>query len=103
MVAFLYLLLKHILNKKELSAKEFNTLQKETIFGQEKIGIPFAVGIMNMIMHGIETPNIIRDNTLSTNILDIQDKDRVDVIVANPPFGGSERAETKSNLCYTVL
>ncbi len=94
---FLISTFEHILNKKELSAKEFNTLQKDTIFGQEKIGIPFAIGIMNMIMHGIETPNIIRDNTLSNNVLDIQNKDRVDVIVANPPFGGGERAEVRSN------
>jgi len=94
---FLISTFEHILNKKELSAKEFNILQKDTIFGQEKIGIPFAVGIMNMIMHDIEAPNIIRDNTLSTNILDLEDKDRVDVIVANPPFGGGERAETKLN------
>tara|TARA_B100000212_G_scaffold70234_1_gene49318 strand:+ start:913 stop:2340 length:1428 start_codon:yes stop_codon:yes gene_type:complete len=94
---FLISTFEHILNKKELTAKEFNILQKDTVLGQEKIGIPFAIGIMNMIMHGIETPNIIRDNTLSTNTLDLQDKDRVDVIVANPPFGGSEREEIKSN------
>ena len=48
---------------------------------------------MNMILHGIEAPNIIHTNTLSENIADIQEKDRFDVILANPPFGGKERAE----------
>ena len=53
--------------------------------------------IMNMILHGIEAPNIIHTNTLAENISDIQQKDRVDVVIANPPFGGKERAEIKQN------
>src|SRR5271169_2658074 len=52
---------------------------------------------MNMILHGIDAPNIVRTNTLSENISDIQDKDRFDVILANPPFGGKERAEVQQN------
>ena len=45
---------------------------------------------MNMILHGIEAPNIVHTNTLNENISDIQEKDRFDVILANPPFGGKE-------------
>jgi type I restriction enzyme M protein len=45
---------------------------------------------MNMILHGIEAPNLIHTNTLAENINDIQEKDRYDIILANPPFGGSE-------------
>jgi type I restriction enzyme M protein len=52
---------------------------------------------MNMILHGIEAPNIIHTNTLAENISDIQDKDRFDVILANPPFGGKERPEVQQN------
>jgi type I restriction enzyme M protein len=52
---------------------------------------------MNMILHGIETPNIVHSNTLSLNLADIQDKDRMDVILANPPFGGGERKEVQQN------
>jgi type I restriction enzyme M protein len=52
---------------------------------------------MNMILHGIDAPNILHTNTLSENISDIQDKDRFDVILANPPFGGKERAEVQQN------
>jgi type I restriction enzyme M protein len=52
---------------------------------------------MNMILHGIEAPNIVHTNTLAENIADIQDKDRYDVILANPPFGGKERKEVQQN------
>jgi len=50
-----------------------------------------------MILHGIDAPNIIHTNTLSENIMDIQEKDRFDVILANPPFGGKERKEIQQN------
>ena len=52
---------------------------------------------MNMILHGIEAPKIIHANTLSENLSDVQEKDRFDVILANPPFGGSERKEVQQN------
>jgi type I restriction enzyme M protein len=52
---------------------------------------------MNMIFHGIGSPNIIHTNTLSENITDIQEKDRYDIILTNPPFGGKERKEVQQN------
>ena len=52
---------------------------------------------MNMILHGIEAPNIIHTNTLTENLADIQEKDRFDVVLANPPFGGKERKEVQQN------
>ena len=52
---------------------------------------------MNMILHGIEAPNIIHTNTLAENLADVQEKDRFDIIVANPPFGGKERKEVQQN------
>ncbi|MEI6092638.1 MAG: N-6 DNA methylase, partial [bacterium] len=52
---------------------------------------------MNMILHGIEAPNIVHTNTLAENLSDIQEKDRYDVVLANPPFGGKERAEVQQN------
>jgi type I restriction enzyme M protein len=52
---------------------------------------------MNMILHGIETPNIMHTNTLALNLADVQDKDRFEVILANPPFGGKERKEVQQN------
>jgi len=52
---------------------------------------------MNMILHGVEAPNIIHTNTLAINLDDIEEKDRYDVVLANPPFGGKERAEVQQN------
>ncbi|MCU1283923.1 MAG: Type restriction-modification system, DNA-methyltransferase subunit [Acidobacteriales bacterium] len=85
------------LNKPGISTKEHNTLQKNTFYGKEKKSLAYIVGIMNMILHGIEAPNILHTNTLSENVRDIQEKDRHDIVLANPPFGGSERPEVQGN------
>jgi len=50
-----------------------------------------------MILHGVEAPNIIHTNTLAENLADIQEKDRYNAVLANPPFGGKERAEVQQN------
>src|SRR6266699_1857119 len=52
---------------------------------------------MNMILHGIDAPNVVHTNTLTENLADIQEKDRLDVVLANPPFGGHERREVQQN------
>ena len=82
---------------KQLTAKEFEQLQRKTFYGKEKKSLAYIIGVMNMILHGIEAPNIIHTNTLGENIADIQEKDRVDIVLANPPFGGSERVEVQEN------
>jgi type I restriction enzyme M protein len=73
------------------------TLLKRTFYGKEKKSLAYVIALMNMILHGIETPNILHVNTLTENLADIQERDRYEVILANPPFGGSERAEVKQN------
>ena len=88
---------EYILNSKKLSATEFEKLQNNTLFGKEKKSLPYIIGTMNMILHGIEAPNIIHENSLEQNLEDIQDEEKVDVILANPPFGGKERAEVQKN------
>ena len=50
-----------------------------------------------MILHGIESPNIYKQNSLTQNIRDIQEKDRYDIILANPPFGGKEKEQVQQN------
>lgn len=85
------------LNKKGLSTKDTVTLQKNTFYGKEKKSLAYIIGIMNMILHGVEAPNIIHTNTLAENLADIQEKDRYNVVLANPPFGGKERAEVQQN------
>jgi type I restriction enzyme M protein len=82
---------------KKLSTQDIETLQKKTFYGKEKKSLAYVIGIMNMILHGVEAPNIIHTNTLAENITDIQEKDRYNVILANPPFGGKERAEVQEN------
>jgi len=83
--------------KKELTTTDLDTLQTKTFFGKEKKPLAYIIGIMNMILHGIDAPNIVHTNTLSENLLDIQEKDRFDIILANPPFGGKERKEVQQN------
>lgn len=74
-----------------------NVLQQKTFYGKEKKSLAYVIAIMNMILHGIEAPNIIHTNTLTENLADIQDKDRYEIILANPPFGGKERKEVQQN------
>ena len=78
-------------------ADDLLTLQTRTFFGKEKKSLAYVIGVMNMILHGIEAPNIVHTNTLGENLNDIQERDRFDVILANPPFGGKERKEVQQN------
>lgn len=81
----------------KLTTSDLKTLQEKTFYAKEKKSLAYVIAIMNMILHGIEAPNIQHTNTLSENLADIQEKDRMDVILANPPFGGKERAEVQQN------
>ncbi len=82
---------------KKLSTSQLATLQERTFYGKEKKSLAYIIGIMNMILHGIDAPNIIHTNTLTENLSDVQERDRYDVILANPPFGGKERKEIQQN------
>ena len=81
----------------KLTTKQLEKLQKKTFYGKEKKSLAYIIGIMNMILHGIDAPNIIHTNTLTENLADIQERDRFDIILANPPFGGKERKEVQQN------
>ncbi|WP_295386268.1 N-6 DNA methylase [uncultured Thiodictyon sp.] len=91
--AFVYLQAR---NPERTTAQD-RTLQEQTFYGKEKKSLAYVIAIMNMILHGIETPNIVHTNTLAENLADVQDRDRFDVILANPPFGGKERKEVQQN------
>ncbi|MBP7670737.1 SAM-dependent DNA methyltransferase [Candidatus Gracilibacteria bacterium] len=84
-------------DSRELSVADVEVLQKRTFYGKEKKSLAYIIGIMNMILHGIEAPNIVHTNTLAENLADIEEKDRFEVILANPPFGGKERPEVQQN------
>jgi type I restriction enzyme M protein len=83
-------------NPRRTTAQD-RTLQERTFYGKEKKSLAYVIAIMNMILHGIDAPNILHTNTLTENLADIQERDRFDVVLANPPFGGKERKEVQQN------
>ena len=94
---FLVEAFNYIKENKSLTVSELKKLQSKTLFGKEKKNLAYIVGMMNMILHGVESPNIIKTNTLEENIMDIQNKDRIDIVLANPPFGGGEQTQVQEN------
>lgn len=87
----------HLRGQDKLSTTDIKILQEKTFYGQEKKGLAYVIGVMNMILHGIEAPNIVHANTLGQHLNDIQPKDQKDIVLANPPFGGKERKEVQQN------
>ncbi|NQY10288.1 MAG: N-6 DNA methylase [Flavobacteriales bacterium] len=83
--------------KNSYSASDWETIQTKTFFGQEKTSLGYVMGMMNMILHGIESPNVFKGNTLTSNIRNFQEKDRHNIILANPPFGGKEKSQIQQN------
>lgn len=84
-------------SKPGLTSSEEETLQTSTFYGKELKGLAYIIAMMNMILHGVQSPNIIRTNTLAENIANIQPSEQKKVILANPPFGGKERDEVQNN------
>lgn len=84
-------------DKKKLSTSDLQTLQEKTFYAKEKKSLAYVIAIMNMILHGIEAPNVIHTNTLGESLSDITPSHQHDIILANPPFGGKERKEVQQN------
>ncbi|REJ87133.1 MAG: SAM-dependent DNA methyltransferase [Planctomycetota bacterium] len=94
---FLTCTIEHVRSKYVKSAKDERTLQ-ECIHGIEKKQLPHLLCSTNMLLHGIDVPsNILHDNTLARPLTDYGPKDRVDVVVTNPPFGGMEEDGIETN------
>jgi type I restriction enzyme M protein len=85
------------LKPQQQSSADQLLLQEHSLFGIEKKPLPYLLGTMNLLLHGIENPNIRRDNSLKTPLKEIGDADRFEVIVTNPPFGGEEEAGIQLN------
>lgn len=68
-----------------------------SIYGIEKKQFPYMLCVTNMLLHDIEVPQVFHDNALSKDLLDYTDKDKFDVILMNPPYGGSENADIKNH------
>ena len=73
------------------------TLQRDTLFGQEAKPLPYMLVQMNLLLHGLEAPQITYGNTLDRRVNEIGHSERVDLILTNPPFGGEEEAGIKAN------
>jgi type I restriction enzyme M protein len=85
------------LKGQQKSAADRKRLQTATLFGVEKKPMPYLLGMMNLLLHGLESPNLRRDNALKTPLKEIGEKDRFDVIITNPPFGGEEERGIQLN------
>lgn len=83
--------------QRELSTEQLKFLSEDTFFGNEKTPLSYVMGVMNMILHGVESPNISKTNTLTKDIRGLEEKDRFDIILANPPFGGKEKEQIQQN------
>jgi len=79
------------------TVEDMEVLQRESIFGGEAKPLPYLLCQMNLLLNGMEYPHIDPGNSLRFNLREIGEKDRVDVILTNPPFGGEEEVGIKSN------
>lgn len=68
-----------------------------SIYGIEKKQFPYMLCITNLLLHDVDTPRVYHDNSLLRKVLDYTEDDRFDVVLMNPPYGGSEKNEVKSN------
>lgn len=92
---FLTSALNHL--KKQRSTVEHEKQYQEAVIGQEWKPLPYLLSITNLLLHGIESPNIRHCDSLGTHYSSFKDHDRVNVIAMNPPYGGSTEASVKSN------
>ena len=79
------------------SVEKQDTLQNRSVYGGEAKPLPYLLAQMNLTLHGLEAPQIDSGNSLRHNLSDLGDRDRVDVILANPPFGGEEEKGIQNN------
>ena len=85
------------LDQQATSVAQRKILNNKKIWGQEKTPLPFVLCLMNLTLHGIHSPVIFKTNTLAQNIRDIEEHEKHDVILANPPFGGTEQKMLQQN------
>lgn len=69
----------------------------KSIYGIEKKQFPYMLCVTNMLLHGIDSPHVMHDNSLTKDVLNYTDEDKFDVILMNPPYGGNEKNDTKQH------
>lgn len=92
---FLVSSLNHL--EKQTKTIEDRKIVQSSLFGIEKKPLPHLLCMTNLLLHDLDSPNILRDNSLSSNIRDYTEKDRYDLIAMNPPFGGVEEVGIQIN------
>lgn len=87
------------LNHMKESAEDTSSNEelKKAFYGVEKKSLPYLLCTTNMLLHDINEPNIIRGNSLEKNVRDYEEKDKFDVILMNPPYGGTEKKSVQQN------
>jgi type I restriction enzyme M protein len=86
------------MKKDEKSKSDYEKLRYHTLYGTDKKPMPYLLCMMNLLLHEIDKPNIVRTNPLSRPFREISERDQYDVIITNPPFGGEEETGLSSNL-----
>lgn len=92
---FLVSALNHM--KEEVSSTSSNEVLQKSFYGVEKKSLPYLLCTTNMLLHDINEPQIIRGNSLEKNVRDYDDNDKFDVILMNPPYGGTEKKSVQQN------
>ena len=87
----------HILKSKEVFTTKETKILHNMFYGQDTKDIPYLIGIMNLLLHNLPTSHIYKVDTFDEDVRKIQEKDRVDVILTNPPFGGKFDERSKVN------
>ena len=83
--------------KKKVQTVDDEKKYSESIYGIEKKQFPYMLCITNMLLHDLDVPQVFHDNSLLRDVLDYTEKDQFNVILMNPPYGGSEKAEVKNH------
>lgn len=92
---FLVSALNHM--KEQATDTESNEILKKSFYGVEKKSLPYLLCTTNMLLHDVNEPNIIRGNSLEKNVRDYEEDDKFDIILMNPPYGGTEKKSVQQN------
>lgn len=82
---------------KQVETVEDREEYSNSVYGIEKKQFPYMLCVTNLLLHGLDYPNVYHDNTLLYDVLDYTNEDKVDVILMNPPYGGNEKADVKNH------
>ena len=92
---FLVSALNHM--KEQANDTELNEILNKSFYGVEKKSLPYLLCTTNMLLHDVNEPNIIRGNSLEKNVRDYEEEDKFDIILMNPPYGGTEKKSVQQN------